>query len=131
MNGPLKLALATLTLVSAVALSPTILAAEKPHPSQADEMAGALLFRQQDCAHCHGPEGIGGKKGPPLTDLRKNKDWPPAKIAHQILNGGQKMPPFGDSLTDGQIAQLVAYLRAKHKPTLRAPSEPVPATAAQ
>jgi mono/diheme cytochrome c family protein len=63
--------------------------------------------------------------------LRKKKDWPPEKIAHQILNGGQKMPPFGDSLTDGQIAQLVAYLRAKHKPTLPAPGEPVQTPAAK
>jgi ubiquinol-cytochrome c reductase cytochrome b subunit len=98
-----------------------------PHPTKADEQAGALLFRQQDCAHCHGPEGIGGKKGPPLTDIRKNKLWPPEKIAHQILNGGQKMPPFGDSLTDAQIAQLVAYLRAKHKPTPPAVNEPAQA----
>jgi ubiquinol-cytochrome c reductase cytochrome b subunit len=117
-------AFASLTAVFALALSPAILVAEKPHSTKADELAGALLFRQQDCAHCHGPEGVGGKKGPPLTDLRKKKDWPPEKIAHQILNGGQKMPPFGDSLTDPQIAQLVAYLRAKHKPILPAPSEP-------
>jgi ubiquinol-cytochrome c reductase cytochrome b subunit len=103
------------------------LPATMPHPTKADEQAGALLFRQQDCAHCHGPEGIGGKKGPPLTDIRKNKLWSPEKIAHQILNGGQKMPPFGDSLTDAQIAQLVAYLRAKHKPTPPAVNEPAQA----
>jgi len=101
-----------------------------PHPTKADEEAGALLFRRQDCEHCHGPEGIGGKKGPPLTDIRKNKDWPPEKITHQILNGGQKMPPFGDSLTDAQIAQLVAYLRAKHKPAVPALSGPTPTPAA-
>jgi ubiquinol-cytochrome c reductase cytochrome b subunit len=127
-NGRPKLIFAALTFAFALAIPLTVQAAEKPSSTLADEQAGALLFRQQDCAHCHGPEGIGGKKGPPLTELRKNKDWPPAKIAHQILNGGQKMPPFGDSLTDGQIAQLVAYLRAKHKPAL--PSSPVPATPA-
>ena len=84
--------------------------------SKTSEQAGAVLFRDKDCAHCHGVAGIGGKKGPALTDLRKNKLWPPAKLTAQILNGGQKMPPFSDSLTDEQIAQLVAYLRAKHRP---------------
>jgi mono/diheme cytochrome c family protein len=130
-NARRKFAFVALSFVFAAALSQAVLAAEKPHPTKADELAGALLFRQQDCGHCHGPEGIGGKKGPPLTNLRKNKDWPPEKIARQILNGGQKMPPFGDSLTDGQIAQLVAYLRAKNKPTLPNPSEPAPAPATQ
>jgi mono/diheme cytochrome c family protein len=84
--------------------------------SKAAERAGALLFRDKGCAHCHGVGGIGGKKAPALTGLRKNKLWPADKITSQILNGGQKMPPFSDSLTDQEIAQVVAYLRAKHRP---------------
>jgi mono/diheme cytochrome c family protein len=35
------------------------------------------------------------------------------------------MPPFSDSLTDQEIAQVVAYLRAKHQP---APPPAPPAT---
>jgi mono/diheme cytochrome c family protein len=84
--------------------------------TKADEQAGAVLFRDKGCAHCHGVGGIGTKKAPSLVDLRKNKLWTPAKITDQILNGGQKMPPFGDSVTDQEIAQMVAYLRAKHRP---------------
>jgi mono/diheme cytochrome c family protein len=80
------------------------------------EQAGAVLFRDKGCAHCHGAGGSGGKKGPDLANLRKDKLWTPAKITNQILNGGQKMPPFSDSLTDPEIAQVVAYLRAKHRP---------------
>jgi mono/diheme cytochrome c family protein len=80
------------------------------------EQAGAVLFRDKGCAHCHGAGGTGGKKGPDLTGLRKDKLWTPAKITSQILNGGQKMPPFSDSLTDAEVAQLIAYLRAKHRP---------------
>lgn len=37
-------------------------------------------------------------------------------MTDQILNGGQKMPPFSDSLTDQQVAQIVTYLRTKRKP---------------
>jgi mono/diheme cytochrome c family protein len=93
--------------------------------TRAAERAGALLFRDKGCAHCHGVGGIGGKKAPALTGLRKDKLWPPARITSQILNGGQKMPPFSDSLTDQEIAQVVAYLRAKHQP---APPPAPPAT---
>jgi mono/diheme cytochrome c family protein len=91
--------------------------------AKAAELAGAVLFRDQGCAHCHGDGGTGGKKGPDLSRLRKDKLWPPAKITHQILNGGQKMPPFSEALTDEQVAQLVAYLRAKNKP-IPPPAQP-------
>src|SRR5579863_3646163 len=93
--------------------------------TKADEEAGAVLFRDKGCAYCHGVGGIGGKKAPSLADLRTDKAWPPTKITTQILNGGQKMPPFGDSLTDEQIAQLVAYLRAKTRP-VPPPLPPLP-----
>jgi mono/diheme cytochrome c family protein len=89
-----------------------------------DEEAGAILFRDKGCAHCHGAGGTGGKKGPDLSGLRTDKLWPPANITHQILNGGQKMPPFSDSLTDAEIGQLVAYLRAKHRPIPRPAATP-------
>ena len=83
---------------------------------RAAELAGAILFRDKGCAHCHGDGGIGTKKAPDLTGLPNDKEWTPAKITDQILNGGQKMPPFSDSLTDEEIAQLVAYLRARNRP---------------
>ncbi len=94
--------------------------------TKAAEEAGALLFRDRGCTYCHGVGGIGTKKAPPLTDLPKEKTWPPAKITDQILNGGQKMPPFRDSLSDEEIAQLVAYLRSKHKPVPPPSATPIP-----
>lgn len=84
--------------------------------TKSQEKAGAVLFRDKGCAYCHGAGGTGGKKGPDLAGLRKDKLWPPAKITEQIMNGGQKMPPFSDSMTDQEIAEVVAYLRAKHRP---------------
>lgn len=90
--------------------------------TRANEEAGAVLFRDQGCSYCHGANGAGTKKAPALTDIRKNKAWPPEKMTKQILDGGQKMPPFRDSLSDEQIAQLVAYLRAKNRPV--APVDP-------
>jgi mono/diheme cytochrome c family protein len=89
---------------------------------------GAELFATHGCAHCHGPSGVGGGKGPDLQLVRKrmNKD----RITLQIHNGGLMMPAFANSLTDPQIKDLVAYLRAKRKvivpPPMPRPEPPSP-----
>lgn len=105
---------AAFLVVSIAVLTPHVLAGSK---DKNDEMAGAVLFRDKGCAHCHGDSGVGTAKAPSLVDIRKNKDWPPEKLTQQILNGGQKMPPFADSLSDQEVAQIVAYLRAKNRIT--------------
>ncbi len=98
---------------------------------KAEQKAGAILFRDKGCAHCHGAGAVGGKKAPALTTLPKDKKWTPAKISDQILNGGQKMPPFADSLTDQQVAQIVAYLRARRKPVVPPSGGPATVPAAE
>jgi mono/diheme cytochrome c family protein len=100
-------------------------AAHAASKTSAAEQAGAVLFRDKGCAYCHGAGGSGGKKGPDLAGIRTDKLWTPANITHQILNGGQKMPPFSDSLTDAEVAELVAYLRAKQRP-VPPPATPAP-----
>ena len=88
---------------------------------------GAELFADHGCAHCHGPAGVGGGKGPDLQLVRKrlNKE----QITAQIHDGGLSMPAFKDTLTDAQIQDLVAYLRAKRK-FVTVPQKPQPAPAA-
>ncbi|HEY2471916.1 MAG TPA: cytochrome c [Terracidiphilus sp.] len=88
-----------------------------------DAKAGAVLFRDKGCTYCHGAGASGAKKGPSLLDLPKNKTWTDAKITDQILNGGQKMPPFRDSVTDEEVSLLIAYLRAKNKPVPPPPTD--------
>lgn len=101
-----------LTLVlSVLMLSPSALALSKKQKVQ----SGADLFRDKGCAYCHGVMAVGAAKGPELLDLRKKK-WKPLRIAQQIENGGQKMPAFGDSLNKDEVTELVAWLRAKHRP---------------
>ena len=85
-------------------------------PSKADEQAGAVLYRDKGCPQCHGADLTGNKKGPSLADIATDPAWPAEKITKQITDGGPKMPPFGESLTDPEVAQLVAYLRAKERP---------------
>ena len=86
------------------------------------EKSGAVLFRDKGCTYCHGAGGVGTKKAPSLIGLPKDKTWTPEKITSQILDGGQKMPPFRESVTDDEVIDLIAYLRAKNKPV------PPPAT---
>ena len=78
--------------------------------------AGAELFRDKGCTFCHGVGAVVTKKAPDLTGLPADKVWTPEKITNQILNGGQKMPPFRESVTDDEVKDLIAYLRTKNKP---------------
>jgi mono/diheme cytochrome c family protein len=85
--------------------------------ANSDKLAGAALYRDKGCARCHGAHGEGTLKAPALVNIRKNKMWTPAKISHQIMNGGQNMPPFSDALSDAEVAQIVLFLRSNHWPS--------------
>jgi mono/diheme cytochrome c family protein len=114
----------TLAIVSCIAVSAHIAVAAG---SKEAEAAGATLFRDKGCAYCHGATAQGTQKGPSLANVRKALK--PAQIVSQIENGGQKMPSFEDSLSKDEVAQLVAFLRAKHRPE-PAPITPKPQTPA-
>jgi len=75
--------------------------------------AGATLFHEKGCEHCHGVNGRGGELGPDLSTVGKrlNKE----KIEHQIQHGGTAMPAFGDVLQPDEIKDLVDFLHAKRK----------------
>ncbi len=92
--------------------SVTAMSAQTPAGDK-DAAAGAVLFHDTGCAHCHGTDLAGTKKGPSLIGIQNDKKWPPEKIRDQILNGGEKMPPFADSLSDDEIAQVIAFLRSR------------------
>jgi mono/diheme cytochrome c family protein len=101
------LAVSGLFAVSALAV-----AAES---SKNAEATGAALFRDKGCAYCHGANTQGTQKGPSLLHIRKAMNA--GQISNQIKNGGQKMPSFEEALSPEEINQLVAYLRAKHRPS--------------
>lgn len=108
----LQFSLLPVLLVFAAQTTPLLSAAD----AKADELAGAGLYRDKGCGQCHGANLEGTKKGPALANIRDDKDWPPEKITKQITDGGAKMPPFAESLTDLEVGQLVTYLRAKDRP---------------
>lgn len=73
--------------------------------------AGAVLFGKSGCTFCHGPAGAGTERAPSLHDVSKRRN--DEQIRRQIHDGGQMMPPFGEALTEDEIAQLAAFLQAK------------------
>jgi len=112
-NARIKLS-SLLTVLILLAI-PVVHLLSSPDPQSAAQ-AGAILFRDKGCPQCHGADRKGTKKGPDLTRLPADRQWTPEKITSQILDGGQKMPPFSDTVTDEEAAQLVAFLQSTNKP---------------
>jgi mono/diheme cytochrome c family protein len=81
--------------------------------------AGAALFHEKGCEHCHGVNGRGGDLGPDLSTVGKRLSK--QKIEHQIHNGGAAMPAFGDVLQPDEVKDLVDFLHAKRKAPKNAP----------
>jgi cytochrome c len=100
-----KLAYLTCTLTLAVS-SPVF---------AADAAKGKELFEQ--CSVCHNADSEEKKMGPGLKGLFKKdkltngKAPTEANVKAKINEGGGGMPPYADSLTDAEKADLIAYLK--------------------
>jgi alcohol dehydrogenase (cytochrome c) len=73
----------------------------------ASASAGQSVFAD-NCSVCHGAAGTGGNGGPDLTSLPDASD--PAKVVHQVQNGGGGMPAFKGTLNDQDIQNVAAYV---------------------
>ena len=93
---------------SLVAVKPSFAAAD---PQSDRAKPGAVLFGKSGCTFCHGPAGMGTERAPSLRDVAKRLN--DQQIRHQIHDGGQMMPPFGEALTDEEIEQLSVFLLTK------------------
>ena len=70
--------------------------------------AGERLY-DQHCRTCHGTEGRGTTQAPPLVPF----DWSDAEALELVRRPVCDMPPIPESkLSDAQVAQIVAYLKA-------------------
>jgi len=77
--------------------------------SKGDPVAGKQVFvSTAACGGCHtlADAGTSGNVGPNLDDATPTYD----KVLTQVTNGGGAMPPFKDSLTQQQIADVAAYV---------------------
>jgi len=110
------LRLASATLVAAFFLAPFIAARLTPSvhaSSKQSRAAGAAIFHDKGCEHCHGVDGIGTDRGPDLSTVGRR--WKKERIERQIRNGGGGMPAFGGILQPDDIKALVDYLSAKRR----------------
>jgi len=83
--------------------------------SRRQRRQGAELFVSSGCQHCHTIGGVGGHRGPNLSNIGRTKSK--TEIRSQIIGGSKIMPSFRDSLDPAEIADLVAYLHScRHKP---------------
>jgi mono/diheme cytochrome c family protein len=96
--------------------------------------SGAHLFVQFACAQCHGPQGQGGVSPAVPTLTKVGKQLTAAQL-RQIINHGlgesanpkqPYMPVWGAVISDTQVNDLVAYIRAglPAVPTATAPEVP-------
>lgn len=70
-----------------------------------------------NCSGCHNADTEERKMGPGLKGLSKHpklangEDVSDATITKMVNEGGNGMPPFGDVLTPGEKADILAYLK--------------------
>ena len=83
----------------------------------ADTQTGKTLF-DKNCAQCHGPEGKGSKKGPPLIHPYYNPGHHSDTAFFMAVRKGVKRHHwnFGDmpaqpKVNDNEIAQIIHYVR--------------------
>jgi ubiquinol-cytochrome c reductase cytochrome b subunit len=75
------------------------------------QLQGSIVFQNKDCRNCHALEGIGGKRGPDLTDVgsRLTVD----QLIDQVSNGtpgGGNMPAYGKQIDPNEMTALVDFL---------------------
>ena len=79
------------------------------------EAAGQQVFASR-CSNCHYANSADGLYGPGLQGLLHKPYLPSGRVANDrtvtgvILRGWAMMPPLGNTLTDQELQDLLAYL---------------------
>jgi mono/diheme cytochrome c family protein len=75
------------------------------------ETTGEELFANI-CQGCHMPDGSGAAGAGSYPSLVADKNLEARGYpVYLVINGRRAMPPFGEMMTDAQIAAVVNYLR--------------------
>ena len=104
-------AVAVLAVVSMV----TARAADEQNDSgvQAHIDHGKTTYAQK-CSHCHGPNMM--NSGTITPDLRGFPDDKTRFVTTVKQGKNNRMPPWGDILSDDEIADLWAYVSSRRRP---------------
>ena len=99
--------------VAVVVIAQTGVSAAQQATDQAEIDQGKITFAQK-CSHCHGPNMV--NPGTITPDLRQFPDDRPRFVSTVKLGKNNRMPPWGDVLSDDEIAQLWAYVSSRRNP---------------
>lgn len=109
----------TAAIFAAVAIAAVAAVANAGHAEestagiQAQVDHGKSTYAQK-CSHCHGPNMV--NSGTVTPDLRTFPD-DKTRFVTTVKNGkNNKMPPWGDLLSDDDITDLWAFISSRRKP---------------
>jgi cytochrome c6 len=78
--------------------------------SAANFVQGQQLYNMH-CAVCHGARGEGVMQEAPKFRMGERLDQPDMMLMQSVKTGKKAMPPFFGILQDGQILDVLAYVR--------------------
>lgn len=84
------------------------------------QLQGAAVLQNKQCRCCHAIDGVGGIRGPDLTDVgtRLTAD----ELTRQVIQGGGLMPAYGKQLSPAEVTALVDFLSNRCVPGGEAPA---------
>ncbi|HVY06560.1 MAG TPA: cytochrome c [Burkholderiales bacterium] len=94
-----------------------------PIPRSAESIARGRQLFEKDCIVCHGAEGKGDgvaaagfpRRPKDLSRLSPPPIFPDGVVAYRIVHGVNLMPAFGGSLSEGEIWDLMNFIRSLRK----------------
>ena len=104
---------AAVMMMTIAQMSTQAAAQQQTAADQAQIDQGKITFAQK-CSHCHGPNMV--NPGTVTPDLRRFPDDRERFFATVKLGKNGRMPPWGDVLSDDQIADLWAYMSSRRNP---------------
>jgi mono/diheme cytochrome c family protein len=86
-----------------------------PFRDQSDAISAGKWLYAEHCSKCHGQEGQGTRKKPPLKSERVQQQASEGDLHWLLVNGNLRhgMPSWS-KLPDPQLWQLISYLKTMH-----------------
>jgi mono/diheme cytochrome c family protein len=107
---------AFIAAVAATAIAQMTIAAAAQQPSAGDQAQidqGKITYAR-NCSHCHGPNMV--NSGTITPDLRAFPDDRTRFVTTVKQGKNGKMPPWGDILSEQDIADIWAFLSSRRTP---------------
>ncbi len=104
---------AAVAAASIAAMTIPVAAQQSDNGDQAQVDLGKRTYAQ-NCSHCHGPNMVNaGTITPDLRRFPEDRD----RFFTTVKSGKNgRMPPWGDILSEEQIAEIWAYLSSRRNP---------------